>query len=154
MASLSKSNGVSAAGEGDIGSGRAPRSKSGNDLAASSPAGTMSSLDSGNNASTASNTAVEGAVAVPASAGGNAAKPRTEFATSPNSAKSLPATRRHSGEQASAAASNAANGPAPTQSTGSTETLSSHLERLRLNAQAAKNGAQNGGVGAIGSRDG
>ena len=34
------------------------------------------------------------------------------------------------------------------------DSLSSHLERLRLNAQAAKNGAQNGGVGAIGSRDG
>lgn len=34
------------------------------------------------------------------------------------------------------------------------ESLSATLERLRLNAQAAKNGAQNGGAGAIGSRDG
>ena len=75
------------------------------------------------------------------------------------SAKSMPSTRRHSGEHVAGSANgqqtgSAAGGMPAIGSVPREDSLSADLERLRLNAQAAKNGAQNGGIGAIGSRDG
>ena len=86
-------------------------------------------------------------------------------------AKSMPGTRRHSGDASKAATANGASSsdvntsgsipaiagpaaasglpPVTTQPRGE-DSLSATLERLRLNAQAAKNGAQNGGQGAGG----
>ena len=102
-------------------------------------------------------------------AGRESVRARKDFPYSPNGSngvgpKSLPATRRHSGDHeevsaatppsATASASPGLNMHSAAPASRGEDSLSSHLERLRLNAQAAKNGAYNGGVSPIGFREG
>lgn len=102
--------------------GRPLRSKSGNDLAG---AAATAAAGSTNNA----NANVTGMSAVDSPISG-----------------SPPSSSGGANANANANGAGIASGPR------GEESLSATLERLRLNAQAAKHGAQNGGAGAIGSR--
>lgn len=103
---------------------RPSRSKSGNDLAGSAA--------ETNNASVTGLSSIDSPVSgsPPGSSAGRSAAANT----------------------AAPSAANGANGNGIASGPRGEESLSATLERLRLNAQAAKNGAQNGSAGAIGSR--
>lgn len=148
-----------ATGESTIGSGRPPRSKSGNDLV-SSVTSFASAVVSGltpNGSSKGSNSDAaqqQQKASPPASSGGAAAAAPGGKDASNVPAKSLPTTRRHSGEQSQQQSSDSPAAPGASSVTAAgiasarrEDSLSADLERLRLNAQAAVNGAQNGGAG-------